>query len=141
MRNLVSYQISETLFRKKKQYVPPMLPSRLPKSDANLNRCFTSTKCKKILNRKIIYRVDRILTIKLLATKKTFERFSIAFHVFPIKMSLPLSPFIRDFREAFGQKAALPLLFGYSDQPVAATEKIGGCFFKGLQAARDCVHF
>ena len=98
MRNLVSYQISETLFRKKKQYVPPMLPSRLPKSDANLNRCFTSTKCKKILNRKIIYRVDRILTIKLLATKKTFERFSIAFHVFPIKMSLPLSPFIRDTR-------------------------------------------
>ena len=45
--------------------------------------------------------------------------------------------FIRDFREAFGPKAALPLLFGYSDQPVAATEKIGGCFFKGLQAARD----
>lgn len=47
--------------------------------------------------------------------------------------------FIQDFREAFGQKAALPLLFGYSDQPVAATEKIGGCFFKGLQAARDGV--
>lgn len=47
--------------------------------------------------------------------------------------------FIQDFREAFGQKAALPLLFGYSDQPVAATEKIGGCFFKGLQAAREGV--
>lgn len=45
--------------------------------------------------------------------------------------------FIQDFREAFGQKAALPLLFGYSDQPMAATEKIGGCFFKGLQAARE----
>ena len=39
--------------------------------------------------------------------------------------------FIRDFREAFGPKVALPLLFGYSDQPVTATEKIGGCFFKG----------
>jgi len=47
--------------------------------------------------------------------------------------------FIQDFREAFGQKVDLPLLFGYSDNPVAATEKIGGCFFKGLQAARDGV--
>ena len=47
--------------------------------------------------------------------------------------------FIQDYREAFGQKAALPLLFGYSDQPEAATEKIGGCFFKGLLAARDGV--
>ena len=47
--------------------------------------------------------------------------------------------FLHDYREAFGPKGALPLLFGYSDQPVAATEKIGGCFFKGLQAARDGV--
>lgn len=47
--------------------------------------------------------------------------------------------FIQDFREAFGQKVDLPLLFGYSDNPIAATEKIGGCFFKGLQAARDGV--
>ena len=46
---------------------------------------------------------------------------------------MDIQQFIQDFREAFGQKAALPLLFGYSDQPVAATEKIGGCFFKGLQ--------
>ena len=103
MRNLVRYQTSEKLFRKKKQYVPPMLPSRLPKSDANLNRCFTSTKCKKILNKKIIYRVGRILTIKLLATKKTFERFSIVFHVFPIKMSLTLSP------QPIKSKVACPL--------------------------------
>ena len=47
--------------------------------------------------------------------------------------------FIQNFREAFGQKAALPLLFGYSDQTVADTERINGCFFKGLQAARDGV--
>ena len=45
--------------------------------------------------------------------------------------------FIQDYREAFGQKAALPLLFGYSDQPITASWKIGGCFFKGLKAARD----
>ena len=44
--------------------------------------------------------------------------------------------FIQNFREAFGQKATLPLLFGYSNQPVADTERINGCFFKGLQAAR-----
>lgn len=45
--------------------------------------------------------------------------------------------FIQNFREAFGQKATLPLLFGYSNQPVADTERINGCFFKGLQAARE----
>ena len=45
--------------------------------------------------------------------------------------------FIQNYREAFGSKAPLPLLFGYSDKPTAQTEKIGGCFFKGLQAARD----
>jgi len=45
--------------------------------------------------------------------------------------------FIQNYIEAFGSKAPLPLLFGYSDEPIAETEKIGGCFFKGLQAARD----
>ena len=41
---------------------------------------------------------------------------------------MDVKQFIKDFREAFGQKAALPLLFGYSDQPVADTERINGCF-------------
>lgn len=45
--------------------------------------------------------------------------------------------FIAIFQEAFGKKVQLPLLFGYSDKPIANTEKIGGCFFKGLQAARE----
>lgn len=45
--------------------------------------------------------------------------------------------FIQNYREAFGNKAPLPLLFGYSDQAIAETAKIGGCFFKGLQAARE----
>ena len=45
--------------------------------------------------------------------------------------------FIQNYKEAFGSKAPLPLLFGYSDKPITETEKIGGCFFKGLQAARD----
>ena len=45
--------------------------------------------------------------------------------------------FIKNYREAFGSKASLPLLFGYSDRPIAPTTKIGGCFFKGLNEARD----
>ena len=54
-------------------------------------------------------------------------------------LKIDVKQFIQDFREAFGQKAALPLLFGYSDQPVADTERINGCFFKGLKAAREGV--
>jgi hypothetical protein len=48
-----------------------------------------------------------------------------------------IKEFITNYQEAFGSKAQLPLLFGYSDKPVAETGKIGGCFFKGLQAARE----
>lgn len=50
---------------------------------------------------------------------------------------MEIREFIQNFKEAFGEKAQLPLLFGYSDKPIADTEKIGGCFFKGLQAARE----
>ena len=50
---------------------------------------------------------------------------------------MELREFIESYREAFGDGAQLPLLFGYSDEPVADTAKIGGCFFKGLQAARE----
>ena len=50
---------------------------------------------------------------------------------------MELKAFIKSFRDAFGENAQLPLLFGYSDTPVAPTDKIGGCFFKGLQAARE----
>ena len=50
---------------------------------------------------------------------------------------MELKEFIENYREAFGEGAQLPLLFGYSDTPVAQTAKIGGCFFKGLQAARE----
>ena len=50
---------------------------------------------------------------------------------------MELKEFIQSYREAFGENAQLPLLFGYSDTPVAQTAKIGGCFFKGLQTARE----
>lgn len=49
---------------------------------------------------------------------------------------MELREFIESYREAFGEKAQLPLLFGYSDTPVAQTAKIGSCFFKGLREAR-----
>ena len=55
-------------------------------------------------------------------------------------IKMEVQQFIQDFREAFGQKVALPLLFGYGNQPVAETERILGCFFKGLQAAREGVN-
>ena len=50
---------------------------------------------------------------------------------------MELKEFIESYREAFGENAQLPLLFGYSDTAVADTAKIGGCFVKGLQAARE----
>ncbi|MBO7419033.1 MAG: DUF169 domain-containing protein [Bacteroidaceae bacterium] len=50
---------------------------------------------------------------------------------------MEVKEFIQSYQEAFGRKAPLPLLFGYSDKPIADTAKIGGCFFKGLQDARD----
>lgn len=45
--------------------------------------------------------------------------------------------FIQNFREAFGEAAELPIAFWYSNQPVAHTEKINGCFFKGLKTVRE----
>lgn len=45
--------------------------------------------------------------------------------------------FINKYREAFGEKAELPILFWYSNIPVAKTEKINGCFFKGLKSVRN----
>ena len=50
---------------------------------------------------------------------------------------MEIKEFIQNYQIAFGSKAQLPLLFGYSDKPIADTEKIGGCFFKGLQVARE----
>ncbi|MDR2913777.1 MAG: DUF169 domain-containing protein [Tannerella sp.] len=45
--------------------------------------------------------------------------------------------FINNYREAFGESAELPVVFWYSDTPVAETEKINGCFFKALRSVRD----
>ncbi len=45
--------------------------------------------------------------------------------------------FLTDYREAFGEHAPLPLLFYYSDQALAETEKTNGCFFKRLNDVRE----
>lgn len=45
--------------------------------------------------------------------------------------------FIDNYREAFGEKAELPIAFWYSDIPLANTEKINGCFFKGMKTVRE----
>ena len=46
---------------------------------------------------------------------------------------MELRTFIENYQEAFGKNAQLPLLFGYSDTPVAQTAKIGGCFSRGYR--------
>lgn len=45
--------------------------------------------------------------------------------------------FIKNYKEAFGETAELPIVFWYSDIPIANTEKINGCFFKGLKEIRE----
>lgn len=50
---------------------------------------------------------------------------------------MTVSEFITAYREAFGEKPSLPLVFWYSDTPVAVTDKIEGCFFKGVWRARQ----
>ena len=50
---------------------------------------------------------------------------------------MDIQTFIQNFKEAFGEKAELPLVFWYSDEQKGETEKINGCFFKGMKTARD----
>lgn len=45
--------------------------------------------------------------------------------------------FINNFREAFGDKVDLPIVFWYSDQPVNPVDKIGGCLFKCMKDVRE----
>ena len=45
--------------------------------------------------------------------------------------------FVNQFREAFGEAARLPLIFGWSDTPAADTAKEPGCLFKYLRHAFD----
>lgn len=50
---------------------------------------------------------------------------------------MEIKTFIENYREAFGDNAALPLVFWYSDLPVSETPKINGCLFKCLREVRN----
>ena len=50
---------------------------------------------------------------------------------------MDIQVFIQNFREAFGETAELPLVFWYSDKLEGETEKINGCFFKGMKTVRE----
>ena len=49
---------------------------------------------------------------------------------------MDIHTFMTNYREAFGERAELPIAFWYSDKQENETEKISGCFFKGLQQDR-----
>lgn len=52
---------------------------------------------------------------------------------------MEVNVFIANYREAFGENAELPIVFWYSDEPVAQTARINGCFFKGMSDVRKGV--
>ena len=45
--------------------------------------------------------------------------------------------FVEDYKEAFGEKATLPIAFWHSDTPVAVPEPVNGCFFPVFEKVRD----
>jgi hypothetical protein len=49
---------------------------------------------------------------------------------------MDISTFISNYREAFGERAELPIAFWYSDSEVYPTEKVAGCMFKTMPAVR-----
>ncbi|GHV67025.1 hypothetical protein FACS1894199_11660 [Bacteroidia bacterium] len=50
---------------------------------------------------------------------------------------MKIETFINNYKEAFGEAVELPIVFWYSDTAIANTEKIGGCFFKGMKPVRE----
>ena len=54
-----------------------------------------------------------------------------------ISVMMDIPAFIDNYREAFGERAALPILFYYGDTPVAPAEKTNGCMFRLLVKAME----
>ena len=50
---------------------------------------------------------------------------------------MEVARFIHNYRIAFGEKPELPLVFWYSDKPLAETQKVNGCFFQLMDYVRD----
>ena len=51
-------------------------------------------------------------------------------------MAINKQQLVKDYEEAFGRNAALPIAFWHSDTPIAEPEKTGGCFIPVLEDAR-----
>ena len=49
---------------------------------------------------------------------------------------MEIKQFIKNYKEAFGEAAELPILFGYSDTAVNKIEKVNGCFFQCMKEVR-----
>lgn len=49
---------------------------------------------------------------------------------------MDVNTFIKNFQEAFGKIVELPVVFWYSDFPMASPQKINGCFFKAFEVLR-----
>ena len=45
--------------------------------------------------------------------------------------------FIEDYKEAFGEGAALPIAFWHSEKPIAALEAMNACFFPAFEKVRE----
>lgn len=45
--------------------------------------------------------------------------------------------FIEDYKQAFGEKAVLPIAFWHSDTPVAESQRVNGCFFPAFEKVRE----
>ncbi|EGJ71007.1 hypothetical protein Bcop_0791 [Bacteroides coprosuis DSM 18011] len=50
---------------------------------------------------------------------------------------MDIKSFILNYKEAFSERAELPIAFWYSAEAIAETDKINGCLFKGLKLVRD----
>ena len=50
---------------------------------------------------------------------------------------MDINQFIENYKAAFSEAAELPIAFWYADEPLAQTDKIGGCFFKGMEKVRN----
>ena len=51
-------------------------------------------------------------------------------------MAINKQQLVKDYEEAFGRNAALPIAFWHSDTPIAEPEKTGGCFIPVLEDVR-----
>ncbi|SHE32205.1 DUF169 domain-containing protein [Dysgonomonas macrotermitis] len=50
---------------------------------------------------------------------------------------MKVNHFVNKYKEAFGDAVELPIVFWYSDRVEGLTEKINGCFFKGMKEVRS----